>query len=575
MRNSLFRDLYVRRRDLSLQLADLTFQSVNSALSQKLKVLLHQDPLSFVNSTISPMDYVDAETFKRDYLCVEMFSKFPYLETGINRTEVALKKFSESEALCRETNIRLASAKNYSFRTTSVFETARRKIAKLLGPFTWDEACLGFDFGPGGTTRVRKIRADRYYKLSGKPDSTANCLGLADACLRYFSAWGTSVNFEVNCVVGNKIVTVPKNAKTDRVIAIEPDMNIFVQKGIGKMIRNRLKKVKVDLNDQTLNQELAFMGSLDGSLATIDLSAASDCISLEIVRELLPPEWVDALHACRSERGVLPSGDIVVYQKISSMGNGFTFELESLIFWALCAAVRSLSTVTDRRMAIYGDDIIVPTALASDVIDILSFAGFQPNVKKTHISGPFRESCGKHYFNGIDVSPIYVKDRVDSYPRFIWLHNQLKRWSWNRVFGLDPMLKPVVDEILSNMKGWWARPRISDGYGDGALIGDFDEVLPKRAPLGHCGWETTFFSETRETGLPDDLPILLKSLFMLEVSKTSVFRVKSGRAQPWAACREFPAGSAISLLPVASTKRVYRKAKKAVWQWHDLGPWLA
>lgn len=139
--------------------------------------------------------------------------------------------------------------------------------------------------------------------------------------------------------MGNKVTTVPKNSKTDRVIAIEPLMNMYVQKGIGGAIRHSLRSVGINLNDQTSNQRLAREGSLQGKLATVDLSSASDSVSLLLVEELLPPDWVAAIKLCRSPCGVLPDGSVINYQKVSSMGNGFTFELESLIFWAACSSV--------------------------------------------------------------------------------------------------------------------------------------------------------------------------------------------------------------------------------------------
>jgi hypothetical protein len=557
MRDSPFRDLYVPRRDLSLPLAETILTSIGSALSLAMLDSLKKDPLSFVNWSINPMDYASASTFRTDYLAVEMFSKYPHLDTGINLSEVAIAKFLSSEQTCSQTNARLASLRNYSFWTTTVFETARRKIAKLLGPFNWDEAALGFDFGPGATTRLRRISSDRFYKFSGIPECTANNLVAAYAALKYFNAWGQQIAFSLKAVEGNKVVTVAKNAKTDRVIAIEPCMNIFIQKGIGSIIRRRLKKVAVDLNDQTKNQRLAREGSIDGSLATIDLSAASDSVSTELVRCLLPPDWVEVIFSSRSEKGVLPDGTTIVYRKVSSMGNGFTFELESLIFWALCSSVMSVEHVSDRRLAVYGDDIIVPSSCSSKVIDILAFAGFAVNAKKTFVHGPFRESCGKHYFNGCDVTPIYVKDRVDNYPRYFWICNQIKRWSYTGVYGLDPLLKPAWDLTKSHITGFWGKARIPDGIGDGALIGDFDEVLPKKAPRGFHGWSVQFFVEKRSTFLPETPPILLKSLFTLE---------KRGDA---------PAVSSESFLAVPLQKRRYSVSCSVVWQWQDLGPWLA
>lgn len=558
MRNSLFRDLYVKRTDIAPRLAEIMLTSIDSAFSKTMLVHLKSDLLSFVTSSVNPKDYPDAASFKPDYLCAEMFSKYPYWDLGINRREVALGKFLESERQCEKTNKRLSSTRSYSYWTTSVFATASRKIAELLGPLDWNEACRFFDFGPGATTRVRKHHADRYYKLSGIPEVTADCFALADAALRMNPLWGESVSYELKEVRANKVVTVPKNAKTDRVIAIEPCMNIFIQKGLGGVIRRRLRKVGVDLNDQTWNQLLAKQGSIDNSLVTIDLSSASDTVSKEIVRALLPPDWVTALEMTRSPAGVLPSGEIITYQKFSSMGNGYTFELESLIFWALCSAVRTLTLERDRRMAIYGDDIIVPRSISPLVCDILEFAGFTVNAKKTHVDGPFRESCGKHYFLGTDVTPIYIKDRVDSFPRFIWLHNQVKRWSWTGVWGCYSTIKPMADLARDQLTGFWSKPRIPEGLGDGALIGDFDEVRPQRAPNQWEGWRVSFFTQKRDSFLPDDHPILLKSLFTLEMR---------GPRQEL---------SDLSMLPVPLQKERWCMPKRSlVWQWTDLGPWLA
>jgi hypothetical protein len=265
-------------------------------------------------------------------------------------------------------------------------------------------------------------------------------------------------------------------------------MNMFVQKGIGRMIRRRLKRVRVDLDDQRRNQVLAREGSITGSLATIDLSMASDTVSREIVNLLIPPDWLTALEQCRSPVGILPSGGVVNYQKFSSMGNGYTFELESLIFWGLCSAVSDLYNEKDRRVAVYGDDIVVPAAIAPAVLETLEVAGFRPNTKKTFMNGPFRESCGKHYFSGDDVSPFYVRRRIEGLSDLFLFHNNLTRW----VARVNPLylsdFRSVRDSARSCAFPSWRKPRIPDGIGDGAFIGSFTECLPQRAPHGLEGW---------------------------------------------------------------------------------------
>jgi hypothetical protein len=277
---------------------------------------------------------------------------------------------------------------------------------------------------------------------------------------------------------------------------------MYVQKGLGTAIRRRLRKVGIDLDDQTLNQNHAREGSISGDRATIDLSMASDTISYEIVRLLLPPDWLLALEQCRSPVGVLPSGDKVVYRKFSSMGNGYTFELESLIFWALTWAVTFLHDGDMSLIGVYGDDLIVDTNVVQPLTDVLSYCGFTTNVSKTHIDGPFRESCGKHYFNGIDVTPFFVKKPVDNLSELFKFHNRLYRWR-NRVAKMMlPLQLEQLDEIVRSIRAYapasWQRPRIPDGIGDGAFIGTFDECQPsklaaefrtRKGRMPYAGWE--------------------------------------------------------------------------------------
>ena len=206
-------------------------------------------------------------------------------------------------------------------------------------------------------------------------------------------------------VPGNIFFTVPKNAETDRGACKEPDWNMFFQKGIGDYIRARLKRVGCDLDDQTLNQRLARAGSIDGSLATIDLSAASDSNSISLVERIVPFELYRVMDDLRSPVTMLPSGEYYTPNMFSSMGNGFTFELESLLFLSLTRAVTSLFRIPG-RISVYGDDIIAPTKCIPVLLDLLGYCGHRPNTDKTFHTGFFRESCGKHYFHGNDVTPI-------------------------------------------------------------------------------------------------------------------------------------------------------------------------
>jgi hypothetical protein len=367
---------------------------------------------------------------------------------------------------------------------------------------------------------VPRRRADAWYKFQGNPETTYNNSIFSDAIFSHWPLWKeglhcTEAGQFFTVVPGNRVVPVPKNAKIDRLIAIEPDLNLFVQKGIGKMIRRRLKRVGVDLDDQTINQRLALQGSLTGLLATIDFSMASDTICYWIVLLLLPPEWLQAMDMARSPKGVFASDKTeVLYRKFSSMGNGFTFELESLIFWALSEAVQSLSRKGGRFTSVYGDDLIVPTDQAPLVLEAFEFFGFKPNLGKSFQEGPFRESCGKHYFNGTDVSPFYIREDVNTNRDILLLANNLVRWS-RRSHTRDARVKPVYDWLTSQLPVKLQRLRIPEGYGDGGLVGSFDEILPQRAPNGVEGWIVKSVVSKQKKKSVQGHASLLKSLWTI------------------------------------------------------------
>jgi hypothetical protein len=277
-------------------------------------------------------------------------------------------------------------------------------------------------------------------------------------------------------VAGNRVTTVPKNAKTDRVIAIEPDWNMFFQRGIGGAIRHRLRSRLGILrpDSQKVHQDLAREGSLTGRLATIDLQSASDSVSLALVEALLPPAWFTALYITRSHQGEV-GGKTVLYEKISSMGNGYTFELETLIFWALTRACCD-ATAT---VSVYGDDIICPSSAADQVIDLLTQCGFTTNAKKTFLSGPFRESCGGHYHNGHEVTPPYFKELIcDDVVVSIRTANRIRRAAGQRFgFSLDGRFESVWQDFANHVPAACYGPPV---LGDAVLHHSFDVAKPQR-----------------------------------------------------------------------------------------------
>jgi len=508
------RGMYRRHNSAAFALASKLFCGLGSELSIKCHYLLmegrHKELLEL---SLDVGKYDNADRFRDDYLAVELLSKYPLLRIDVNREKVALETFLEAEKQCSEASDRLSkryvSGITSPYTPESIIWMARLKIASVLGPFSWDQAEQHFGFGPGSTTSLPRIRGDAYYKYgASKPHVTKACSVLGICAISRIPRWfnhlaglagenpetlrGLPLDLQaerlLTFVSGNRVTTVPKNAKTDRTIAIEPDLNMYVQKGIGGLIRNRLLRVGVDLNSQTKNQDLAREGSLTGSLATIDLKSASDTVSMRLVEDLLPEDWVSALKQCRSPYGTLPSGELITYHKVSSMGNGFTFELESLIFWALCSSVITLFRPEEDRLSIYGDDIILSSQLFGTISWILRYCGFTVNPKKSFASGPFRESCGKHFFRGDDVTPFYIREDIRTPDRTIWFANSVRRWARFPTYGLDGRLESCYNLALDYLPSSLRQPSIPDGdldsydhLGDIALFGDFDECRPQRS----------------------------------------------------------------------------------------------
>jgi hypothetical protein len=221
---------------------------------------------------------------------------------------------------------------------------------------------------------------------------------------------------------------VPKDATKDRGIAIEPSINVFFQLGVGKCIRARLNRIGIDLRrGQSIHVREAREASLRKTHATIDLSSASDTVCTELVKWLLPHPWWELLDTLRSP-ATLIGGRWHILEKFSSMGNGFTFELETLIFLALSTAVSRGRYGPSQGILVYGDDIIVPGEIFQDTLAALKFCGFTPNKRKTFAAeSRFKESCGGDYFDGEPVRAHYLKDIPTSPSELFSLANGLRR----------------------------------------------------------------------------------------------------------------------------------------------------
>jgi len=423
-----------------------------------------------------------------------LFNKSTWLELGFNPLLEGVKAFLKAEIKCGETNGNLLTGASKAVR--HAFCIAARKISSVLGEVPLLES-LDFRYGPGANTSVRMAEASLSGKLSATLACSEDLMPFVGTLLSQFPnlvehhsvksntllpLWVDSPD-EIRAIVpvrqdDGKLVFVPKNAKTHRPIIVEPILNGLAQLGIGTYLKGRLRSVGIDLRDQERNRRLARVGSLDESLATIDLSSASDTLSWSLVADLVPPGWLEFLGHFRTGTFVYDSSSYRL-EKFSSMGNGYTFELESLIFWALAAASVELVGGDVSNIGVFGDDLIVPSEATQLFFEVLDQAGFWVNPDKSFWKGPFRESCGADWLSGNDVRPFYLKDEISDKTLYCF-HN----WAMRR----------GERELASLCESWtWEQNRLygPDGYGDGHLFGSH-ELYSKRKER-RAGWEGGYF----------------------------------------------------------------------------------
>lgn len=250
---------------------------------------------------------------------------------------------------------------------------------------------------------------------------------------------------------GSKLSFAPKSWKISRTIATEPSLNMMFQLGLHEQLCFFLSRVGLSLpTQQERNRALAKRGSETGDWFTMDLSSASDSVSIELVKYLFPRDWYEWFMLTRSPTVTLPNGDVVELHMLSSMGNGYTFAVETCVFLSLLVGVyQQLGlpvTMPSRdrtgNLAVYGDDIIGITEAFGPLSLVLEHCGFLVNHDKSFCSGPFRESCGGDYFLGMDIRGVYSttvstpQDRVSLINRLV---------DWGTQFGIA---FPLTSELM-------------------------------------------------------------------------------------------------------------------------------
>lgn len=370
-----------------------------------------------------------------------LVSKNAHLGFTRDTALAALEQTLIDESRCSVTNERLV--RDMDHKTAALIQRIRGFLTVALRPFWRHLSRSDPRMGPGvailangksGYSPDKLLNPYSTLKLTNYMQKTGF---LTDH--PFFFAWLTHDTAPAPADAISKLsleqfFTVPKDCVTDRGCSKQPAVNMAVQLMVGQALRECLKPYgilteSITVGRETIGDQACYhrqiLPTMWDEVATIDLKSASNTIAYELVRLVLPDDVFELLDACRCSSLELPNGDIHELERFSAMGNGFTFELETLLFYSIASI--SAEGFTDPGLrsglaSVFGDDIIVHKDAFSQTTTNLELLGFEINIKKSFASGPFRESCGMDVYEGVPVRPVFLKD-LSGVCGFITLHN--------------------------------------------------------------------------------------------------------------------------------------------------------
>lgn len=390
--------------------------------------------------------------FALDSLGKSLIKKFVPTDTRLPDQE-AITLFRAMNARCEGFDPEPFVRKHAKFveYARGIFDQLFWEGCESLFPETVVDA-MDFRYGPGATQLTRATSLPE--KIGACPLSFASSYALAlykhTTTLSETSQVAEShrqKTFGTIRVEGSVTLAVPKTASISRLVCIEPLADMYCQLGLGKLIERFLKKIfGISLKTQPeVNKELARIGSLLGLWATVDLKSASDTIALKLCEVLMTPHAFQVFMSLSCRKTRLPDGSSLDLHMMSTMGNGFTFPLQTLIFTLFATFYNGTSHV-------FGDDIVLKNdSSLPRTIEALEDAGFIVNRDKSFWSGSFRESCGGDFFEGVDVRGVYIKSLCVQEDFFL-AYNLIAKWCIKH----DIVLQETLSYLLRGARSFGA-----------------------------------------------------------------------------------------------------------------------
>lgn len=411
---------------------------------------------------------LDRDAYLRHNAVCSLFKKSE-IEGSVTSEEATLRKFSTANDACRRMNLEGLDMQDCTLGVGYALAKSRQLLDRWFCSHGDAISMAAIEkaarFGPGGSVGMKGQPTQYYFKIGDAPLTatsdfvrswyklSVSYVPLCEAAeMAREARWG-----EIQLREQGNLAFVPKSYAVKRIVVMEPSCNTYFQFGLGRVMEGLLcESTGIDLSLQDgVNADLARVGSITGGFCTMDLRQCSDYISIAVVKALFPPSLVRWFNTLRTKVVRLPKkygGQDIGLHMLSTMGNGFTFPMQTALLAALIHGVYDtldipiLCAKGEQNWGVFGDDIVVVPKAWHLLCRVLEKLGMIVNTEKSFNSGPFRESCGTDWYSGVDVRAIYFRKYATDQDLYS-CYNRLAIWGAKHALDVSTTLATILTFI--------------------------------------------------------------------------------------------------------------------------------